>query len=330
MTNFLQMCGIDVGQNNLDLYLTNDSATKTQTEQIANSLEKINSEFSQSKYDNTLFILEYTGTYSAKLIYQLNLLNRPFSVVSPYQSKSFMSALGMTNKNDKNAAYALNRMGKTFDLPLYKTKSESMQKRKQILKAFETLQKQERMMLNKIHALEQLPVLEEAVLKAYQEILGSIQAQLVPLDKQIKESIDDEAFEETKKYVSSVIGIGNKTAQAILLATNNFQDFDSAAKVAKFLGVTPYSQYSGTSVKKKGGITKFGDNTVRSLLFNCTRSAIRFNQPCKELFDRLRNDGKPYKVAAVAVMHKLIKQAYACATKKELFDNNHYLKYKKK
>ena len=40
------------------------------------------------------------------------------------------------------------------------------------------------------------------------------------------------------------------------------------------------------------------------------RSAIRYNHACKELYERLRAKGKPYKKAIVAVMNKLVKQVF--------------------
>jgi transposase len=35
------------------------------------------------------------------------------------------------------------------------------------------------------------------------------------------------------------------------------------------------------------------------LLYMATTSAIRYNKTCKDLFERLRKKGKPYKVAVV-------------------------------
>jgi hypothetical protein len=58
------------------------------------------------------------------------------------------------------------------------------------------------------------------------------------------------------------------------------------------------------------------------------RSAIRFNLACKELYDRLRAKGKPYKKAMVAVMNKLIKQAFGVVQSKTEFDNNFYSNFK--
>ena len=146
------------------------------------------------------------------------------------------------------------------------------------------------------------------------------------LEQQLYSPSQDPNFQEKMKNGTSVVGIGNKTAEAILLATNGLDGFDQVPAVAKCLGITPSSHRSGTSINRKGGITKFGSNSVRGLLYMCTRSAIQHNKACKELYARLRAKGKPHKVAAVAVMHKLVKQFFACVKFSRTFDNDYHLK----
>ena len=329
MSTFTQVCGIDISKDSLDYYLaTNPNEQLVQEAQLVNQSQKISELFSSPLFDNTLFVLEFTGTYSAKTIDELTKLNRPISMVSPLQSKSFMSVLGQTNRTDKLAAYALSVMGCKIPLRLYKAPSQEMQNRKQILNTLQALEKQQRMLSNQLHAMEQLPFVEEQSYQALQSVLNSVQAQIAPLKERLYQSAQDENFNEKKKYATSVKGIGDKTAEAILLVTNGLEDFDSSDKLSKFLGLTPVSHHSGSSIRRRGGITKFGSNQVRSLLYMCTRSAIRFNKPCKELYQRLRQNGKSHKLAAVAVMHKLVKQVYACVANKTMFDNDYHLKNK--
>lgn len=337
MSNLQQFCGIDVSSNTLD-YIVLKSTDNTRISakaisskskeftQIPNKMEAILSEFSQSKFDQTLFVFEATGTYSAKLLHQLSQIGRPISVVSPYQSKSYMASKGITNKNDKNASFCLAAMGKNEELRLYKAASMEMQQRKQVFSTYRALQKQELMLNNQIHALEQYPKVNQLAVGSLQQVLEQVSQQLENLEEQLYNPSQDAEYKEKMKYGTSVIGIGKKTAEAILLATNGLNGFEDAAPVAKCLGITPHSHRSGTSINRKGGMTKFGSNTVRGLLYMCTRSAIRHNKACNELYSRLRAKGKPHKVAAVAVMHKLVKQFFACVKFKRIFDNDYLIK----
>ena len=106
MGSFNQYCGIDVGKATLDYCLrSSEKHHEMLQDQLNNDLNSIAEVFSDPKFDGTLFVLEYTGNYSSRLLYQLSQMERSVSVVSPLQSKSFMSALGLTNKTDKQAAH---------------------------------------------------------------------------------------------------------------------------------------------------------------------------------------------------------------------------------
>jgi len=329
MGSFNQYCGIDVGKSALDYCLRSAKKPKERIQnRLTNELSSISEVFSDSKFDQTLFVVEYTGNYSAKILYQLSQMKRSVCVVSPLQSKSFMSALGLTNKNDKQAAHSLSLMGQHMSMRLYKAPSEEMQKRKQLFATLKALEKQQRMLENQLHALAQLPIQEPKAKQALELVLESVTTQIVPLKEQLYQPSQDEQFNEKKKLACSVKGIGEQTAEALLLLTSGLADFEDAGKLSKFLGLTPHSHFSGSSIRRTGGITKFGSQRLRALLYMCANSAIRYNKPCKELFERLRAKGKPYKVAKVAVMHKLVKQVFACVTTKTEFDNDFEAKRK--
>lgn len=331
MSTFTQFCGIDVSKDTLDYYLSQPQApSRPQHRQIPNELAAIEAAFTGGCFDNTLFILEYTGNYSSKALHQLSRMNRNVSVVSPKASKDFMSAQGITNKNDKQAARSLSQMGQSIGLRLYKAPSEDMQQRKQQLSALQALEKQQQMLKNQLHAMEQLPIISDVSRNALKAVLEVVKAQIGPLQESICKASKTPGFAEAKSFASSVVGIGDKTAEALLLVTNGLEGFDNYDQVSKFLGLTPHSHDSGKSVRRKGGITKYGSSEVRGLLYMCTRSAIRYNLACKELYQRLRKRGKPHKLAAVAVMHKLIKQLFACVKTKTKFDNHHHLSKKEK
>lgn len=337
--DYTQFCGVDVSKSTLDyivLKSTDDTRIDRSTiqayskkfHQIPNTLDQINERFKNESFENTLFIVESTGSYSSKIIHQLNSLNRSICIVSPYRSKCYMAAKGITNKNDKNAALSLAVMGKNEQLRSYQPPTPAMQEHKQILSTYQALQKQQRMLSNQIHALEQYPIINSLALKTLEEVLQKVEEELKKLESQLYDPLKDPAYDEKLKYGVSVKGIGEKTAHAILLATQGLEGFESVGAVVKFLGIIPSSHESGSSVRRKGRMTKFGKNTVRGSLYMCTRSAIQYNKACKDLYERLRRRGKPHKVAAVAVMHKLIKQFYVCVTQKRMFDNDFYTQKK--
>ena len=117
--------------------------------------------------------------------------------------------------------------------------------------------------------------------------------------------------------LTSVKGIGVTLAAALIMATGGFAYFDNAKQLTRYLGLSPTYQQSGTSVNVKGHINRIGDSSLRSLLYVAAMASLRCNAECKECFNRLRSNGKPGKVAVVAVANKLVRQAFAVVTQEK-------------
>ena len=122
--------------------------------------------------------------------------------------------------------------------------------------------------------------------------------------------------------MTKVVGIGKESAQALILATNGFANFKSAKEVSKFIGTAPQDRQSGSSIKGRSSINKAGVKSVRTTLYLAAVNAARYNHACKDIFTRLRAKGKPYKVAIIAVVNKLLKQLFAVVKNNSIFDNN--------
>ena len=94
MINFTQVCGIDVSKDTLDYCLIPSPPNEPISDCFSNDSTSIRAQFSGSAFDSTLFVVEPTGNYSAKLLHELSQMGRHISLVSPYQSKSYMTFLG--------------------------------------------------------------------------------------------------------------------------------------------------------------------------------------------------------------------------------------------
>jgi len=321
---YSQYCGIDVGSTSLD-YCFNVANKIIEEGRINNILKDIKKLFTKRRFDNTLFVLEFTGSYSSKLIAQLNALNRPMIVLNPQKSSNFMKFQGVSNKTDKQAAQTLAAMGPLVEKDnLYELPSQEIQERKQLLSSLSGLKKQKRQLENQIHAKEQEAEVVPLAISTLKTVLKAVDKEIAKIEKELVKPMKDEAFNENMKLAQSISGVGIKTAQTLLIVANNLANFDDSDKLAKYLGITPSSHYSGNSVRKKGKITKVGSSQVRACLFMGSLSAIRYNEACKQLYKRLRAKGKPYRVAMVAVMRKLVRQIFACVKNKTPFDKNYH------
>ena len=324
MSTYNFIYGIDVSQSTLDIVLLPQGTHQ----QIANTEKGIREWLHElTDCEKVLCVLEATGCYSNRLTNLLAQADIDTSVVSPSQSDGFTKAQGIISKNDKQAAHSLALMGQCLNLPLYQQSSPQMQNRKQVLMGINALKKQRQMLRNQLHALNNQILFAPSVKQALATTLHTVEQELKGLEEALNE-LSDEEYKQQYDLVTSVVGIGQKTAQALLCATGGLQHFESAKQLAKFVGLVPSSHYSGTSVHKKGRITKKGNAQLRASLYMAARSAKKHNQACKDLYERLRSAGRNYKQAMVAVMHKLIKQIFGVFRSGLQFDNLHYLQFK--
>lgn len=317
--------GIDVSKDYLDICLLQGTASSFR--QIPNTAPALVEWISSLAQGRTLCVMEPTGSYSCRLLHLLCRQGIAVSVVNPHQSSHFVKALGIINQNDRKAAEALALMGRSLDLPLYQMENIAMQKRKQILSSLRALKKQRQMLQNQLHALSYQAIVQPAVQKAFEQTLETVNEQIELLEGEL-DSLSDEEHQKQMAQITSVVGIGDKTAQALLCATGGLDVFDHDRQLAKFIGIVPSSHNSGSSVRYRGPITKKGNSELRACLYMAARSAKRFNLACKELYERLRSRGKCHKQAMVAVMNKLIRQVFAVVKNNRPFDNQYYLRYK--
>lgn len=119
--------------------------------------------------------------------------------------------------------------------------------------------------------------------------------------------------------LTSIKGIGVTLAAALIVATGGFTYFDNAKQLTRYLGLSPIYQQFGTSVNVKGHINRNGDSSLRSQLYIAAMASLRCNTECKECFTRLRSNGKPGKVAVIAVANKLVRQAFAVVTQERTY-----------
>jgi len=82
-------------------------------------------------------------------------------------------------------------------------------------------------------------------------------------------------------------------------------------QIVALVGVDPLEYKSGSSVHKKSRISKRGDGFVRKVLFEAPLAAVRFNPEVRDTYRRLKENGKPEKVARTAAARKLLLIAHA-------------------
>lgn len=112
---------------------------------------------------------------------------------------------------------------------------------------------------------------------------------------------------EAKLIKSEIIGVGDMVLLSLLpLIYDHFDKF-TIKQIVSFVGISPVPYQSGTSIKKFSHISHRGDSNTRKILFMSAIASVRSNPIIKEKFLRMVADGKPKKVALMAVMAHLLR-----------------------
>lgn len=160
------------------------------------------------------------------------------------------------------------------------------------------------------------------IILQYQEHLSKLQAEIDALAKE---------FEEYK-IIQSIPGIGEKIAATIISEIGEIDRFNHAKKLIAFAGVDPSVYSSGKFTASKNRITKRGSIRLRHALYLAVQSGIRDsrrkktteeiiprNKRLRAFYDKKRDEGKPYRVAVIACVNKLLHWIYALLKSKTNF-----------
>ena len=312
--------GIDVSKDTLQIAFQSADG-KWIDSKVSNTLEAIN-EWLQTIHQHTFIIFEYTGTYSSPLMYCLGIQGIDFYALTATQSSGFSKSLRSTSKTDKEDARKLFLYGVKMQPEATLVEDEILHRKRQKFKHLSLLKSELGSYQNRLHALGFDPIADELVKQSIESVIVCFQTQIEALNKELFNDSDDNLdYKHMEKLLTSIKGIGQVSATALMVATNGFQNFECQKALAKFLGVCPTDKSSG-NVKGKSSVPKSGNAFVRKALFMAALNAKKYNTKCKELYTRLISKGKTKKVAIMAVMHKLVRQAFAVVKNKTDFVND--------
>ena len=120
------------------------------------------------------------------------------------------------------------------------------------------------------------------------------------IDQTLRQDIDRA---ELLDLLQTVPGVGPGVARTLLIDLPELGHL-GRREIASLVGVAPFARDSGAirGVRRIRG----GRASVRTALYPAAMTASRFNPPLTELYQRLRQAGKPPKLAFVAIARKLL------------------------
>lgn len=123
---------------------------------------------------------------------------------------------------------------------------------------------------------------------------------------------------EDFQIVTSVTGIGPKTAAPFLAEMGDISNFSSYKKLIAYAGLDPSIHQSGRFVGSSR-LSKRGNRHLRRVVYLMTACVVQRGSVFKEYFDRRKREGMTPQKALFATAHKLLRVLFAMLTRRTYF-----------
>ena len=295
MTTTPCVIGIDVAKAVLDVAVMPDRDTW----QLAHEDTALTTLVSQCRQRQPeRIILEASGGYEADVAEALAAAGLPVVIVNPRQVRSYAIAIGQLAKTDRLDALVLAAFGATTRPPLRARPSAARRelaalvgRRRQVIAARVAEEQRQ----------ETAPAVAQPSIARISRVLRDEEAQLTAAIAELIRTRPELSAQAT--ILESVPGVGPGLAGTLLAEVPELGQL-GPKQLAALVGVAPFNHDSGA---RHGQRHIFGGRgSVRAMLYMPLVSAIRCNPVIRLFYDRLRAAGKPFKVALVACMRKLL------------------------
>jgi len=288
--------GIDVAKATLEV-----SPFDKGKSSIDNTKKALASLLRRASKLNTPIMLccEATGGYEKLLITMALEAQIPIALLHAKAVRDFAKSKGILAKTDRIDALVIRAFAE-------QNKPRAIEPSPQWQADLKGLvDRRERLLLMKNAESNRLdPLPSKVLVKSITRIQKQLAKEIQVIETAIEELIQSapELLESVRR-LKQVKSIGNNTAQTLIAHLPELGQL-SDKQVVALAGLAPYNQDSGAfrGVRRIQG----GRAEVRRVLYMAALVAIRYNPILMTFYNRLKERGKPSKVALTAVMRKLV------------------------
>lgn len=316
MNKYKETFGVDISKDVFDVH-----GSKTGHHQYKND-ETGFKKLLKSLPKDCIVAMEATGYYHYRLAQFLYKNGVVVSVINPLSIKRFIQMKLSKVKTDKSDSKAICEYALINEVPLYNALTDIQSECLQLFRLLDTYLKQRTATKNKMHGEETLGLPSKFVYQSLRRNKKQLDKEIKGIEARILLLVKEDQQHQLT-LLTSIPGIGLKTALFLIVVTDGFSKFENASQLCSYVGITPTIRESGSSVRGRARISKVGNRKLRNLLFLCSFNACKHNKACRELYERIVNKGKSKKLALIAVANKLLKQCFAIAKSGRPYDETH-------
>jgi transposase len=292
--------GIDVSLRRWDIHRHDDGsawASGTSAADLQTLLHRL-----QPLAGRSLIVLEATGGMERPLAFALMDAGHQVAIVNPRHVHHFGIGMRLIAKTDPIDARLLALYGeKAAPRPTSRPSPQQGELEALIVR---------RRQLVEIRTAElnrRKQTASKTARQSIDKVIKLLTRQIDDLERAIARLIQsDDQWQQTAEIVDSAPGIGPTTAATLVAELPELGELNRQ-QVAALVGVAPFNNDSGARQGKRA--ISGGRAGLRSILYMAACSAVRSTtrgSAIKDLFVRLRRQGKVFKVAIVACMRKLL------------------------
>jgi transposase len=145
------------------------------------------------------------------------------------------------------------------------------------------------------------------MVKVLEEKIKVIENEMISLYKNTEE------LNQTFQTITSIKGVGMVLATAVIVATNNFQSFNTWRQFACYAGIAPFQHQSGTSYRGKTRISTLGNRQLKTLLSQSAATAIQYNAELRLYYQKRVAEGKSKMSTLNVIRNKIVSRIFAVA-----------------
>lgn len=301
--------GIDAGQRFLDVGL----APSGKTFRVANLAEGIATVIERlTKAGVKRVVLEAIGPYAQRLVSALAIAGFEVGIVNPRRIKAFRDAEGRRAKTDRLDAQLIARFALTMSDAVRPLPSAEQL----TLKALSMRRRQ----LTEMIAMEKTRLkqaLEPILLDSHRAAIANLTAECARIEAELARRVsEDPGLERVFRILTSIPGIGERVATVLLTDLPEIGQRDRKV-IASLAGLAPHVTQSGNAPPRAA--IAGGRPCVRAALYMAALVAARHHPQLKASYKALRDQGKPGKVALIAIARKLLVTANALVKTNTLY-----------
>jgi len=245
-----------------------------------------------------LVVLEATGGFETALASELCAAGVAVAVVNPKRVREFARAASILAKTDRLDAKVLALFAQRMRPEAHTMPDQTQQE------ITELVDRRAQLVAMRAQEKTRLATVKPIARKSIKEHIAWLDARIKHIEHDLDGRLKASPLYKPKYHLlDTVPGVGRVTITTLLGRLPELGALNRK-RVAALVGLAPFADDSG---KRRGQrYIQGGRADVRCVLYMATLSAVRCNPVIRDMFQRLQNQGKPFKVAMTACMRKLL------------------------